>query len=71
MIDLLCSDYKAAARNRRMVRLKQNIEGYLFIESLVRNWPRNTRLSDALLGTLPSIGKHGARELNGFHEVNE
>ena len=71
MIDLLCSDYKAAARNRRMVRLKQNIEGYLFIEQLVRNWPRNKRLPDALLGTLPSVGKHEARELNGFHEVNE
>jgi hypothetical protein len=52
-----------------MVRLKQNIERYLFIEQLVRNWPRNKRLPDALLGTLPSIGKHEARELNGFHEV--
>jgi hypothetical protein len=52
-----------------MVRLKQNIEGYLFIEALVRSWPRNKRLPDALLGTLPSIGKHEARELNGFHEI--
>ena len=70
MIDLLCSDYKAAADNRRMVKLKQNIEGYLFIEALVRNWPHNKRLPDALLGTLPSIGKHEARELHGFHEVD-
>jgi len=71
MIDLLCEDYSKAKDNRRMVRLKQNIEGYLFIEQLVRNWPRNKRLPDALLGTLPSIGKHEARELHGFHEVNE
>ena len=70
VIDLMCLDYVAAARNRRMVRLKQNIEGYLFIEDKVRNWPRGKRLPDALLGTLPSIGKHEARELNGFHEVD-
>ena len=69
IIDLLCDDYSKAKANRRMVRLKQNIEGYLFIEQLVRSWPRNKRLPDALLGTLPSIGKHEARELNGFHEV--
>jgi len=70
IIDLLCDDYSKAKANRRMVKLKQNIEGYLFIEQLVRSWPRNKRLPDALLGTLPSIGKHEARELNGFHEVD-
>ena len=70
MIDLLCEDYKAAAHNRRMVRLKRNIEGYLFIEALVRSWPRSKPLPEELWGTLPSIGKHEARELNGFHEVN-
>ena len=70
IIDLLCDDYSKAKANRRMVKLKQNIEGYLFIEQLVRRWPRNKRLPDALLGTLPSIGKHEARELHGFHEVD-
>ena len=66
----MCSDYLSAKRNRRMVKLKQNIEGYVFIEALVRSWPRNKRLPDALYGTLPSVGKHEARELHGFHEVD-
>ena len=69
-MNLLCDNYIRARDNRQMVRLKQNIEGYLYIEQLVRSWPRNKRLPDKLLGTLPSIGKHEARELNGFHEVD-
>ena len=69
MIDLLCSDYKAAARNRRMVRLKQNIEGYLFIEALVRSWPRKKPLPEWLYGHIPSVSKTEVRGLYGFHEI--
>jgi len=70
-IDLLCSDYEKAKRNRRMVKLKQNISAYLYIESLVKGWPRNKPLPSYLLGTLPHIGKKEERELRGFHEVKE
>ena len=69
MIDLMCLDYKAAARNRRMVRLKQNIEGYLYIEQLVRNWPRGKPLPEQLIGRIPSLGQHEMPY--GMHEVNE
>ncbi len=69
MIDLLCSDYKAAADNRKMVRLKQNIEGYLFIEALVRGWPRKKPLPERLFGYVPLVGKN--ENLYGFHEVKE
>ena len=71
MIDLLCSDYKAAARNRRMIKLKQNIEGYLFIEALVRNWPRKKPLPEWLYGHIPSVSKTEAKNLYGFHKVEE
>lgn len=66
-IDLLCDDYSRAKANRRMVRLKQNISGYLFIEALVRNWPRKKPLPEWLWGTLPSVDKN--EKLDGFHEV--
>ena len=69
MIDLMCDDYKSAARNRKMVRLKHNIEGYLFIEALVQSWPYRKLLPENLYGYLPSVGKQEARELDGFHEV--
>ena len=52
-----------------MVSLKENISGYLFIEALVRSWPRGKPLPEELYGTLPTVGKHEARELYGFHEV--
>jgi len=71
MIDLMCSDYQAAKRNRRMVKLKLNISEYVRIENLVKGWPKNKRLPDQLLGNLPTVGKHEARELYGFHEVKE
>ncbi len=72
-IDLLCSDYAAAACNRRMVRLKQNIDGYLWIENLVRTWPRKKPLPMWLYGRLPSVGKQEARELYqyGIYEIKE
>ena len=66
-IDLLCDDYSRAKANRRMVKLKQNISGYLFIEGLVKRWPRNKRLPEYLLGVLPFVGKN--ENLYGFHEV--
>ena len=65
----MCSNYKRAAENRRMVRLKQNILGYLFIEALLRSWPRKKPLPEWLWGSLPSVSKH--ERLYGFHEVNE
>jgi len=72
-MDLLCTDYERAGDNREMVRLKQNIDGYLFIEQLVRSWPRNKLLPERLLGNLPSLSKHETRNLYsyGLHEVNE
>ncbi len=71
IIDLLCEDYSRAKANRRMVRLKQNISGYLFIESLVKSWPKSKPLPEWLYGHIPSVSKTEARELYGFHEVNE
>ena len=65
----MCSDLEAAKRNRRMVKLKQNIMGYMFIEALVKSWPRNKPLPEWLYGTLPLVGKNEERELFGFHEV--
>ena len=70
-VDLLCADYVAAARNRRMVRLKQNITGYLWIEAIVRNCPRSKPLPEWLYHELPQIGKREAKELHkyGIYEV--
>ena len=68
-MNLLCSDYKRASDNRDMVRLKQNIEGYLFIEQMVRNWPRGRPLPEQLIGHIPTLGKH--ESMFGMHEVNE
>ena len=67
--DFMCADYERAARNRVMVRLKLNIEGYLFIENLVRNWPHKKPLPEYLCGHLPTVGKHEGGDLYGFHEV--
>ncbi len=65
----MCEDYSVAKHNRRMVELKLNICEYVRIENLVRGWPKNKRLPDHLLGSLPTIGKH--ERLYGFHEVKE
>lgn len=69
IIDFMCDDYEKAAQNRVRVWLKQNIEGYLFIENLVRNWPHKKPLPEYLCGHLPVVGKHEGGELWGFHEV--
>ena len=71
-MDLLCSNYGAAAINREMVRLKRNIIGYIEIEEMVRNWPRKKPLPEQLLGRLPSIGNHESRELYeyGMHVID-
>jgi len=68
-MNLLCSDYKRASDNRDMVRLKQNIEGYLYIEQLVMNWPRGKPLPEKYIGRIPTLGKH--ESMFGMHEVNE
>ena len=67
---MLCDDYSRARINRQMVRLKHNISGYLFIEALVQSWPRSKPLPEWLWGTLPLVGKNEARELHGFHDVD-
>jgi hypothetical protein len=69
-IDLMCSDYSRASENRRMVKLKLNIEGYLFTESLVRNWPHKKPLPEWLWGKVPSIHKNESRQLYGFHKLD-
>ena len=70
---MLCMDYKAATVNRRMVRLKLNIEGYLFIETFVRNCPKNRHLPDRFYGSLPSIGNIKGKALHqfGFHDTRD
>ncbi len=64
--DIGCDDFEMAALNRRMVRLKQNITGYLWIEAVVKGWPRSKALPEWLYGTLPTVGKHEARDLHKY-----
>jgi hypothetical protein len=73
LTELLCDDFKSAKRNRRMIRLKQNIEGYVYIENFVKSYPKNKRLPENLLGNLPSLGKAEESYLHdyGMHEVKE
>jgi len=68
-MNLLCPDFNRASDNRDMVRLKQNIEGYLFVEQMIRNWPRGKPLPEQLIGRIPTLGKH--ESMFGMHEVNE
>jgi hypothetical protein len=68
-MSILCPDFRRAADNRQMVRLKQNIKGYLEIEEKVRNWPRNKPLPEQLIGRVTTLGKH--ENMYGMHEVNE
>jgi hypothetical protein len=66
--DILCENYKRAKVNRKMVQLKQNIEAYLYIEQMVRNWPRSKPLPEGLIGRVATLGKH--ENMFGLHEVN-
>ena len=68
-MSILCPDFRRASDNRDMVRLKQNIEGYLYIENMIRNWPRGKPLPEQLIGRVPTLGKH--ESMFGMHEVNE
>ena len=68
-MNLLCADFKRAADNREMVRLKLNIRGYLEIEERIRKWPRRIPLPENLIGRIPSLGQHEMPY--GMHEVNE
>ncbi len=67
----MCTDLNAAKRNRHMVKYELNTSGYLFVESLVKGWPRKKPLPEWLWGYIPSVGKHEVRELFGFHEIKE
>ena len=67
-MSILCPDFNRAADNRQMVRLKQNIEGYLFIEALIRNWPRGKPLPEQLIGRVPTLGKH--ESMYGMPRIN-
>ncbi len=69
----MCIDLEAAKRNRKMVKQKLNIDGYVFIENLVKAWPRSKPLPNVaykngqfrtvliggsnLYGNLPSLDK--------------
>ena len=70
---MLCMDYKRASENRDMVKLKLNIEGYLFIEAFVRNCPHDRPLPDRFYGRLPSIGNIKGKTLHqyGFHDTRD
>ena len=72
IIDCGCDDFAAAARKRQMVRLKQNIEGYLWIEALVRGWPHKKPLPEWLFGHIPTIGREEEREMSqyGIYEID-
>lgn len=48
MEDLLCLDYESAQRNRKMVKEKLNIEAYVYIENLVKGWPRRQKFPDVV-----------------------
>ncbi len=71
-IDTGCSDFKKARDNRRMVRLKQNIEGYLWIEAIVGNWPHKKPLPEWLCGSIPTVGTHEERDMHeyGIYELD-
>ena len=70
--DIGCNDFVAAARNRRMVRLKLNIDAYLWIEAVVKSWPRSKPLPEQFYGELPLVGKSESRTLReyGIYEVD-
>lgn len=72
-IDLLCENYSKAKRNRKMVRLKQNIEGYIFMEEFLKRWPHRKKLPEWMYGEVPNIGKHEAKELHkyGIHITDD
>ncbi len=63
-VDVGCEDFKAAARNRRMVRLKQKISGYLFIEAVIRGWPHRKPLPEWLYGSIPTIHRYEYEDRN-------
>ena len=69
----MCSDYENAARNREMVRLKQNVEAYIWIEAVVKSYPHRKRLPSWIpQGDIPVVDKSEIRELRkyGIHEIN-
>jgi len=68
-IDLLCDNYKRAAKNRRMVKLKQNISEYVRIEAIVKSTPKNKRLPDQFYGQIPLASKN--ENLYSFHEFDD
>jgi hypothetical protein len=73
IIDLLCDDYERAKLNRKMIKLKRNIAGYIFIETMVRNWPHKKPFPEWLWGVLPTINKQESREFknNGMHVIDD
>ena len=66
-IDAGCNDFERAARNRKMIANKENILGYLWIEAIVRAWPRNKLLPGWLsTGEFPTVNKHERNSLNQY-----
>ncbi len=79
-IDLGCNDFKGAARNRRMVKWKRNIVGYLEVEAILKNTPLSKPLPSWVpVGNLPKVGKEEYRGQNetkylhsmGMHNIDE
>ena len=68
----MCSSYSAAARNRIMVRLKQNVVGYQMVEAVLRGWPTRKPLPLWIpQGNLRKVGNVSdfALDQAGSHEV--
>ena len=65
----MCEDYTKAKENRERQFDPQYLVWWHQYESWLKSYPRKKRLPDWAIGNVPSIGKHEARELNGFHEI--
>ena len=71
-IDLGCEDFRAARRNREMVKHKRKISGYLYYELRLRGLSLGQTLpKDIPQGELMKVSKKEYREYfgNSLHEI--
>jgi len=72
-IDIGCSDFGAAARNRQRIKSGENLLWWLWYEAVVKSWPYRKPLPFWLpQGNLPKVGKQEAKTLHqhGIYEVD-
>lgn len=66
--DIGCPDFEQAARNRKIIKNKDYITGYLQAEVSVTKTPLGQALATWIpTGELPTIAKEVWRELSGVH----